>query len=175
MVHPVLLNCSAIPNPITLVSHMLSYYIAELFPILKPCWCIPCLITLLKSSHSWNFADVLAVLLHCWAVAHLITLLRHTLSFYVAEIFPILKHCRRITCLVWYQWLIFDDVMSYDQAENRHYQVLKDVIESGGWGGVHLGITLGWTFAMYTDGSRLRLPKGVLPYLEAVDELLLLT
>ena len=28
---------------------------------------------------------------------------------------------------------------------------------------------------MYKDKLRLRLPKGVLPYLEAVDELLLLT
>ena len=28
---------------------------------------------------------------------------------------------------------------------------------------------------MYTDRLRLRLPKGVFPYLEAVDELLLLT
>ena len=41
--------------------------------------------------------------------------------------------------------------------------------------GVHLGNTLRWITAMYKDRLRLRLPKGVLPNLEFVDELLLLT
>ena len=41
--------------------------------------------------------------------------------------------------------------------------------------GVHLCITLGWTSAMYKDKLRLRLPKGVLPYIEVGIEVLLLT
>ena len=41
--------------------------------------------------------------------------------------------------------------------------------------GVHLCVTQGWTSAMYDDRLRLRLPNGVLPYIENVDEFLMLT
>ena len=40
---------------------------------------------------------------------------------------------------------------------------------------VHLCITPGWTSALYYDKLQLRLPEGVLPYIEVVNELLLLT
>ena len=41
--------------------------------------------------------------------------------------------------------------------------------------GVHLCVTLGLTSARYKDKLRLRLPKGVLPYIEIGNEHLLLT
>ena len=40
---------------------------------------------------------------------------------------------------------------------------------------VHICFTLGWTSAKYSEKFCLRLPMGVLPYIEVVDELLLPT
>ena len=42
---PVLLQCWAVPNLSTLLSHILSCYLVEPSPILKQCWCVPCLFT----------------------------------------------------------------------------------------------------------------------------------
>ena len=54
-----------------MLSHILSYYIAELFPILY-------------------IADVYLVLLHCSAIPNPKTLLTYTLSYYIAEMFLVL-------------------------------------------------------------------------------------
>ena len=37
--------------------------------------------------------------------------------------------------VVRFQWLTYDDVLSYDEAENRPDQVLNLVVECGGLGG----------------------------------------
>ena len=91
---PIFVHCWTVPNLTILLSHILSYYLAEIFPILKHCWCVPYLCTLQRSSQSWNTADVYPDLLHCWAVPNLKTLLTYTLCYYMAELYPILVHCR---------------------------------------------------------------------------------
>ena len=66
----VILHCWIVPNFLNLMSHTLSFYIAELFPILKHCWRILCLFRLLRCPN-------------------LETLLTYILSYYIAELFLI--------------------------------------------------------------------------------------
>ena len=64
-----------VSNLIKLLSHILSFYIAQLFTILKNSWRYP-------------------VVIHCWKALNLEVLLTYTLSYYIAELFLITKHCR---------------------------------------------------------------------------------
>ena len=130
-VSPELLHCWAVPNLVTSLSHILSYYNSELFSVLKHCRCTPSLNTLLKSSKTWNLEILLTYYLSCyiaelfhsgnipdvylvsllrWAVSNPKKLLSRILSFYVAEIFTILKHFWVISCLI--------TMLSYSQFWN---------------------------------------------------------
>ena len=75
--------CWTVPNLITFLSHILSYFIAELYRILTHCWGKSKIITL-----------------HRWTIPNLNTMLRYTLPCYIAELFPNLKHSSSITCLI---------------------------------------------------------------------------
>ena len=64
-------------------SHILSYFIAELYPILTHCWG--------KSK---------TITLHRRTIPNLNTMLRYTLPCYNAELFPNMKHSSSIPCLI---------------------------------------------------------------------------
>ena len=71
-----MLHCWAVPNLITLLTHILSYNLDELLPILKACWCIPCLFKLLRCSQSWK---------KCWRIPCRITSLSCSWSYKITE------------------------------------------------------------------------------------------
>ena len=102
-----LFHCSDFLNLKTLLRHILSYYIAEMFPILERYWRKTCPVTLLSFSQfmkllrpifSFYIAELFPTLKYCWCLFCHIILLKQILSHHTAHLFPIFKQGWCILC-----------------------------------------------------------------------------